>query len=156
MAGQNVGAGRYDRALKTAFAALKIIMPIAALIFVVVNVFTGAIIGIFSRDPAVLADGMLYMRYLTFDALFATILFCLAGLFNGAGRTTFTLFSSVLSSIAIRVPLAWVFSETLGMGLAGVGLASALAPLGALAVAIAYLASGRWKKSAIRDRALAG
>jgi putative MATE family efflux protein len=150
MAGQNVGAGRYDRALHTSFAALKVIMPVAVVIFAVVNLFTGGIIRIFSRDPAVIADGLVYMRYLTFDALFATALFCLAGLFNGAGRTTFTLFNSILSSIVIRVPLAWLFAETLGMGLAGVGLASAVAPLGALAAAILYLASGRWKKSAVR------
>lgn len=151
MAGQNVGAGRYDRALHTLFAALKVILPIAALILVAINLFTDGILRIFTRDPAVISAGLAYMRYLTVDALFASALFCFSGLFNGAGRTTFTLLNSILSSIVIRVPLAWIFAETLGMGLPGVGLASAIAPLGALAVAILYLASGRWKRSALRD-----
>jgi putative MATE family efflux protein len=151
MTGQNVGAGRYDRALKTLSAGLKIIMPVGIVIFIAVNLFTRGIIGIFSRDAQVIADGVVYMRYISFDALFATALFCVAGLFSGAGRTGFTLFNSILSSILIRTPLAWLFSSVLGMGLSGVGLATALSPLGALIAALIYLGSGRWKRSVIGE-----
>lgn len=149
MAGQNIGAGRYDRALKTLFAALRVILPLGAAIFAAVNVFTRQIIGLFSREPAVLEYGVLYMRYLSVDALAVTGLFCISGLLVGAGRTRFTLFSSLLSSILLRVPMAWIFASVLGMGLSGVGLAAALAPFGSLALAIGYLLSGRWKRSEI-------
>jgi putative MATE family efflux protein len=147
MTGQNVGAGRYDRALQTLFAGIKIIMPVAAVIWILVNTFVSGIIGIFSRDPEVHAYGVVYMRFLSVDAVLATGLFCLSGLLSGAGKTRFTLFSSILSSIIIRVPLAYLFSMVLGMGFPGIGLAIALAPLGSLVLASAYVASGRWKRS---------
>jgi putative MATE family efflux protein len=151
MAGQNIGAQRFDRALQTMLAGLKVILPTGLAIFAIVNIFTPAIIGVFSRDPEVVRLGVIYMRFLSVDALLATGIFCFTGLLIGAGKTNITLFNSFLSSILVRVPLAYIFARVLGMGLRGVGLAAAIAPLGALTVAVAYVASGRWKRSIISD-----
>jgi putative MATE family efflux protein len=149
MAGQNIGAGRYDRALAAMWAALKIIVPVAAVICAFLNFFTRDIIGVFSRDADVIAIGSVYLRFISGDALLASIVFCLLGLLLGAGRTNVTLLNSVISSIVLRVPLAYLLAKTFRLGIGGVGLAIILATLGSLAFLSTYVASGKWKRSVI-------
>jgi putative MATE family efflux protein len=149
MAGQNIGALRYDRALGAMGAALRIIVPVAAAICIAVNLFTRDIIGVFSRDADVIAIGSIYLRFISVDALIASVVFCLLGLLLGAGRTNVTLLNSFLSSIVLRVPLAYVLAKVLGMGIIGLGSAVILGTLGSLAFLSAYVASGKWKRSII-------
>jgi putative MATE family efflux protein len=156
MAGQNIGAQRFDRAMQTLLTGLKVILPLDLAIFIAVNIFTAGIIGAFSVDPGVIGLGVIYMRYVSVDALIVMPLFCLSGLLIGAGRTGITLFTSFFSSILLRMPLAWLFSRSLGLGFQGVGLGTALAPAGALAFSIIYLATGRWKRSAIGEPPVQG
>jgi Na+-driven multidrug efflux pump len=147
MAGQNIGAGRYDRALATEREGLKLILPVAAVIFTCVNLFTRPILSAFSSDPEVLAIGERYLRFLSVDALIVTNVFCVNGLITGAGKTFVTLINTCVSSIVLRIPLAYVLAK--GMGMKGVGIAVAASPLGSLLCGVYYVRSGRWKKVAI-------
>ncbi len=152
MAGQNIGAGRHDRALGTMFAGLRIIVPAALAVFAVVNLFPRSIIGLFSDDPEVTSIGVEYLRFLSADALIASIVFCFSGLLVGAGKTNVTFANSFVSSILLRMPLAWLFSRALGLGMRGIGLAVAVATAISLAILASYVASGRWKRPIAAER----
>lgn len=147
MAGQNIGAKLYDRALGTMLTSIKISYIISAIIFTLVQIFPGYIIAAFDRTPEVISQGVVYIRTFSFDYLLVPIVFSINGLMNGAGHTTFSLFNGMLSSILLRVPVAYFLGMTLGMGLPGIGLGAPAATFGAAVVGIIYVRTGRWKKT---------
>lgn len=149
MAGQNIGAGEFDRAKKTMLSAMGISFIINIIVFVLVELFAGQILGLFDTNPHVIAMGTPYLRFLALDYLFVPFVFCMNGLAIGAGYTNFALLNATLSSIIIRVPLAYIIVRTTDLGFNGVGLAICLATLGSLALGAVFIGSGKWKKQKI-------
>jgi Na+-driven multidrug efflux pump len=150
MAAQNLGAGLPDRAMKTLIAGIRIVLPLSALFFLVALLAPRAVLDAFQAEPDVVEKGVEYIRYLSIDYLLVPFLFCINGLLTGAGHTAFTMLNSMLSSVILRIPVALLFSTTLGMGMAGIGMAAPAASLGALLVSAIYLKTGRWRHSRIR------
>lgn len=150
MAAQNIGAGLWDRAKKTFHVGMVCAIVISYTIFVIIQLFPEQIIVLFdSSNPNMVDIGVSYVRTLSLDYLFVPMLFCLNALFVGAGHTTISLTNSILSSVAIRVPLAYVFGVTLGMGVMGIGLAAPAATLVSLAVGTVFYLSKKWMTSKI-------
>ena len=104
MSGQNLGAGQPDRAKRTMSTGIKIIMPIIAVIFVIIFTFAHSFIRIFTDEAAVIETGVTFLRICSGEYLILSVVFCQNGLLTGAGRTTLTLISSVVSSILLRIP----------------------------------------------------
>ena len=152
MCAQNIGAGKWDRAVKTCRIGTAIAFGISLLIFVVAQLFPSEILRIFNDDPEMIYYGVEYMRLFTFDYLIVPFVFCINGLFIGAGHTTFSLINNLLSAIVLRIPAATLFGLAVGMGLRGVGLGAPVASFGSLIFIIGFLISGKWKE----NKAMAG
>ena len=151
MAAQNIGAGKRDRAVSTMKTGLVIAMGISVLIFALAQIFPAAILSVFAdkNDPLsveMTAYGAEYLRVFSFDYLIAPAVFCLNGLFIGAGHTFFSLINGIISSLAVRIPACWVFGMAMNMGLRGVGLGGPVASFASLILAIWFFLSGGWKK----------
>ena len=151
MAAQNIGAGKRDRAVSTMKTGLVIAMGISVLIFALAQIFPAAILSVFAdkNDPLsveMTAYGVEYLRVFSFDYLIAPAVFCLNGLFIGAGHTFFSLINGIISSLAVRIPACWVFGMAMNMGLRGVGLGGPVASFASLILAIWFFLSGGWKK----------
>ncbi len=149
MVAQNFGAGRVDRANETLRSGIKIAFPIGLFFFLIAFFAPRAIMRVFTSDVDVIEQGAVYMRTFCFDYLIVPFAFCCNGLLTGAGHTTFTMITNIASSLAFRVPIALVFGMTLGLGMAGVGLAAPVASVGGLAITLFYLRSGSWRKGKI-------
>lgn len=149
MAAQNIGAQEQARAVKTMKIGLLIALGISLIVFALAQLFPGEILRVFNDDPLLIEHGTTYMRVFALDYLIVPILFCLNGLFIGAGHTTFSLINGSMSSILIRIPASYLLGMTLNMGLTGVGLGAPLASFFALLLAIWFYFSGRWKKMTI-------
>ncbi|MCI8553603.1 MAG: MATE family efflux transporter [Clostridiales bacterium] len=158
MVGQNIGAGKPERAKRTMLCAIGIAFAVSALLFAGVNLFPREIVGLFlgspdssALDPELfqrcIVEGAEYLQWISMDYLVASVVFCINGLAIGVGQTTFSLFNSFVSSLLLRVPLAWLLGVALNGGLPGVGVAAPLAEAGALVIGIVYLCTGRWKKN---------
>ena len=145
-AAQNIGAGLHDRARKSLTVGTIIAMTISAAVFAAVQLFPGPIIGVFNPDQELIKAGVEYMRTFSFDYLLVPIQFCLNGLVMGAGHTKFTLLSSTMSSLLLRIPVAILFGSVLGWGLTGVGLAAPAATLAGVALTAWFVFTGRWKR----------
>ena len=149
MCAQNIGAGEYGRAVKT----LKIGMVCAAVrsftIFFLIRLFPGEALALFSDDAAMIELGKSYITTMTFDYLLVPWLFCLNGLFTGAGHTTFSLINNSMSSVLVRIPVSYVLGMMMNLGLPGIGAAAPAATGIALVVAIWFYLSGRWKERVI-------
>ncbi|MGN0204614.1 MAG: MATE family efflux transporter [Coprococcus sp.] len=147
MCAQNIGAGKWDRAIKTCRIGTVIAFGISLLIFSLAQLFPAEILRIFNDDREMIDYGVQYMRTFTFDYLIVPFVFCINGLFIGAGHTAFSMVNNMLSAIILRVPAAILFGIVADMGLRGVGLGGPVASMGSLILIIAFLMSGKWKEN---------
>ena len=150
MSAQNIGAGRMDRAVKACVIGTVFSVCVTYVFFFIVQLFPEQILTLFDDDPNMIADGVTYMRSFCYDFLLIPFIFCINGLLIGGGHTMFTLITSILSSVLLRVPVCYFFGITLDWGLAGVGYGAPVASAGALLLIIGFLISGRWKHNAVK------
>lgn len=106
----------------------------------------------FDNNPEMISLGVTYIRSFSFDYLIVPIIFSINGLYTGAGHTTFSLINGVLSSIVLRVPVAFLFGSVFGMGLFGIGLGAPVASLGSLLLVIWFYFSGKWRVSRVLEQ----
>ncbi|MBQ5973688.1 MAG: MATE family efflux transporter [Oscillospiraceae bacterium] len=145
MAGQNIGAGYYDRAMKTMWIAVRISLVISVVIFTLVQLFPEAVVRIFSDTPEVVSLGKAYLRAFACDYLLVPFFFCFNGLIIASGHTTFSLINGVTCSVLLRMPVAWLLGYPLGLGMTGIGAGAPAATAGSILLCGWFLFSGRWK-----------
>lgn len=148
---QNIGAGKYDRAIKTLKTALIFTMSLGIVFLAGMQCIPEFFIGLFiDRSNAdsleVIRQGVLYARSFSFDYILVPIVFCTNGFFIGSGHTLFSMANNIASTFVLRVPVSYFFSLKAGATLFHIGLAAPMASLLSAAAAIIFLASGRWKK----------
>ena len=122
LTGQSLGAGRPDLAERTAWAAVRsaaVWMGAMALVFF----FLGdRCCGSSPTTPTVHALGVPALRIVAVASTVWAIPIVLSGALRGAGDTRFPMWVSFITGWLIRVPLAYLFGITLGLGLSGVYL----------------------------------
>jgi putative MATE family efflux protein len=150
MVAQNIGAQREDRAIKTMLTGMGLAYAISIPIFILTTIFPEEVLRMFSADAELIAVGVPYLRVFSIDYLLVPVAFCLIGFCIGTGHTTFSLFSNIMSAIAIRIPMAYLLSEAAGLGLQGVGLAVPLATATAIILGLWFFFSGRWKRRTVK------
>lgn len=120
MVGQNLGAGRPDRARRTARMAAVLAMAICSFWGVLFLVGARVILGIFSNDPAVIEPGTGFLRVIALCQPLMGIEIGLSGAFQGAGYTLLPM--AISSGVSIlRIPAAAVTTRVLGWGFLGIG-----------------------------------
>lgn len=156
MAGQNIGAGHFDRAKKTMRVGMGMAVICSLVIIALVCFFPRQIFLLFGLSETAISPGLPYLRLISLDYLFTAVLFTQNGLISGSGHTGISLFNSLLCSIALRVPLAYLFAGWgFHMGLPGVALGISLSTVIPTAIAFFYIRSGRWKRPRIQSPASA-
>ncbi|MDR0957781.1 MAG: MATE family efflux transporter [Clostridiales bacterium] len=149
MSAQNIGAGKMDRAVSACRIGTVFAVVIMYTFFFFVQMFPDEILRIFADDERMIESGVTYVRTFSFDLLFVPFIFCINGFLNGGGHTFFSLMNGMLSSLLLRVPMAYILGVKFNMGLFGVGLGAPAASSGALIIVIIYLLSGKWKVNKI-------
>ena len=146
MAAQNIGAGRRDRARKTMHKGILLALPIGLVFCFIAFIAPQSIIGIFTNNQDVIHEGVEYIRFFSLDYIIVAFLFCINGLLMGAGMTTFTMVNSILTSMVLRIPVAYLLGMVFNMGLTGIGLAAPVASIGGLIISFCFYKSGKWTK----------
>ena len=146
MCAQNFGADRQDRALKTMKVTYFLTLGINLLLFAIIELFPGTFMRAFGSDPELIEQGIIYLRWCTLDFLFVPFQSALTGYLIGAGRTTLPAVLSVLSSLALRAPLAWLIGVKLGLGIFGVAVATPCASFTVGIYCLVYMLSGRCRR----------
>ena len=154
-AGQNVGAKKYDRVKQGAKEGTLIAIGVAMLITCGILLFGRYLMEIFTQTAELVALSVYMMRILAVGYIAMAVTQCLSGVMRGAGDTMTPMWISLITTVVIRVPLAygiaWLTrSETLPNGRSECIFISLLASwvLGALITLIAYRRGG-WKKKAL-------
>ena len=142
--GQNLGAGQPARAREAGWMTARIasIAPWAfGILFLLVP---DTLVGVFTRDAAVIRDAALYLRAAGVAQLVIAYENVLEGGLTGAGYTLYTMVA-VVGISALRVPLAEVVAE--GFGLVGVWWMLALTAMARAGAMAALWQWGDWERA---------
>ncbi|HEY7895658.1 MAG TPA: MATE family efflux transporter [Gemmatimonadaceae bacterium] len=144
--GQNLGARQTERAalagwIATGFAT--IICAIGAVLeFTVAPQFTG----LFTSDPAVVAEGARYLRIVAVSTLFSGSELVLEGALGGAGETLPPMLTSSTLTV-LRLPIAaWAATR---WGTAGIWWTISITALGRGVAMMTLWRWGRWKRKSL-------
>ena len=152
---QNMGAKKTVRAVHTLKLGIAGTMAFGACAVVLLLSVPERVIGFFIEKNTVggaetIKAGALYARSFCWDYLLVPIVFCTNGFFNGCGRSFFSMLNNVLCTFAVRIPVTYYFSAVVHASLYEVGFASPAASVASNVLALAYLASGRWRRKDVK------
>ena len=149
LVGQNLGAGKPDRAEASVWRAgayNTVFLVAIGLLFIV---FARQLIGIFTDDPVVIGYGIDCLRFVSYGYGFYAWGMVLSQAFNGAGDTWTPTKINLFCYWLFQIPLAYLLATHFGMEARGAFIAIT-ASEGLLGV-VSFLAfrRGRWKKREI-------
>ncbi|GEN33889.1 putative multidrug resistance protein YpnP [Aneurinibacillus danicus] len=144
MAGQNIGAGKWERVSDIARSGMILIVSVSLAIALLVYASAPLLLGLFVDNPASIAFGTTYLATVCFFYPFLGINFVLNGIIRGAGGMMQILVLNFISFWVLRYPLTAFFSRWVGeQGIAyGMGASFIISAL----FAGAYYRFGRWRE----------
>ncbi|MGN1343004.1 MAG: MATE family efflux transporter, partial [Traorella sp.] len=156
-AGQNVGAKRYDRVHQGCKQGTIIAVSVSTIITAIILLFGNILMFAFTDTVELIELSMHMMRILAIGYIAVAVTQSLSGVMRGAGDTMTPMWISLVTTILIRVPLAYILvyftkSEALPNGAPESMFISLLISwlLGALFTFIAYK-KGKWQSKAIES-----
>ena len=155
-AGQNVGAGLYDRVVKGAKQGTLLATACSTAITIVILIFGKFLMGIFTETKELVDTSYYLMKILAAGYIAVAVTQSLSGVMRGAGDTVTPMWISLLTTVLARVPIAYGISyltrtPELPFGRSECIQISLLISwvLGAVLTVIFYRV-GKWKNKAIK------
>lgn len=154
MTGQNLGAGNYDRAGKTALTGAKYSFLILTALGVIAFTFAESISSIFTPDAEIAGVGAEFIRYVAFSFGFIGVLRSYNGSFRGAGKTLTAAAISITTLGVIRLPIAYF--GALNIGTRGVWIAFFISNTLGAVIAYLWYQKGTWRQTITEDQKAKG
>ncbi len=155
-AGQNVGANEYERVKQGAKQGTLMAVIFSAVITLTILIFGKYLMAMFTSTASLVDMSNKLMRILAVGYIAMAVTQGLSGIMRGAGDTTTPMWISLITSVAVRVPLAYGISwltrsEALPNGIKECIQISLVTTwiIGSVLTAVAYR-MGRWKTKAIK------
>jgi len=145
MVGQNLGAGRPDRAERAVWTAARYNMFFLGAVGVLFLIAAPAITRIFTADPAVHPMATACLRIVSLGFVFYAYGMVLTQSFNGAGDTWTPTVLNLFIFWLWEIPLAWWLSTKGGFGAHGVFIALTVAYSTLAVVSAILFRRGTWK-----------
>lgn len=149
MVGQNIGAKQPQRAKSVVHWCVLMSFLCEIIIFILVQVFAAQIVSLFNGEPEVISVGVQYIRVMAWGYLAHCLLDGYQSMANGVGFSMLSFICCTIDGLVVRVPLAILFGNVLGMGLKGVFLGCMLAPWSAGLISAGYFYSGKWRNQSL-------
>ena len=109
--GQNVGAGKFDRVTKGVKQGGLIAAAFSTCITVILLFFGHVLFDMFTDTPALIDLAVSMMRIMAVGYICVSVTQVLGGVMRGAGDTVSPMWISIISTILIRVPLAYLLAN---------------------------------------------
>ncbi|WP_085537650.1 MATE family efflux transporter [Massilibacteroides vaginae] len=149
-AGQNIGAGKFNRVRRGLRFSLYINVCFSLVMFTVLWFWGDVIMQAFTNDRQVIQIGREFLVITAGFLVFHGALNIYNGALRGAGDTFFTMMVSLFSLWLIRIPLAYYLGETFGR--IGIWWAIGLSIVIAFTITFIYYKTGYWKKRCVVKR----
>jgi Na+-driven multidrug efflux pump len=113
IAGQNLGAGKPDRAAAAVHVAARIGLSSAAVIGALFLLIPRQLLAIFGmHDPVVVGIGVQLLHVLSLSGLFIAVALTYSGGLQGTGDTKSPLYISIVSQVALPLGICYVIQQT--------------------------------------------
>ncbi|MGL4738512.1 MAG: MATE family efflux transporter [Cellulosilyticaceae bacterium] len=109
-AGQNVGAKKYDRVKKGAKEGTFFALAMSIIITILILLFGRNLMSIFTDTPELVDLSMRMMTILAVGYVAMAVTQCLSGIMRGAGDTMTPMWISLITTVIIRVPVAYTLA----------------------------------------------
>ena len=149
--GQNLGARTPDRAAEVTWkgtgATMAVLFAVGGLLFA----FPAEAMGIFIDDPAVVAEGVTFLRVIAPFLAFLGGLMVVQGGFRGAGDTRVAFVLSLLSRWVFRIPVAFLLAYTLAWEAYGLWWSLSLSGILSFFVGVVWFLLGNWEDNVVNE-----
>ena len=146
LVGQNLGAGKPDRAELSVWRTARIDMFFMLGVSILYFIFARPIVGLFDPNPVVIESAVLALRIFSVGYVFFAYGMVISSAFNGAGDTLTPTLVNFVCFWLLEIPLGWAMALHFGWGLAGVCWAVFIAESIMAVILIALFKKGKWKK----------
>jgi putative MATE family efflux protein len=147
--GQNLGAGKPQRAKQTILWAIGFVMSIKSVLGIVLFFFPEVFLSLFTRDQELLELTAMWVRIQVIGHIAMGSGNVFMQSFMTAGATVYPMLVTLFALWVIELPLAYILSEPLGMGQAGIAWAITIASLSRPFFHVPYFLSGRWMRARV-------
>ncbi|NIG56243.1 MATE family efflux transporter [Chitinophaga sp. Cy-1792] len=145
LTGQNLGAGKPERAEQSVWKTGLFNMYFLGIIACLLLLFTGPIVGIFTSDPGVKINAMLYLQCMAVAFFFFGYTMVISRSLNAAGYMSVVTWMYILMFYIIQLPLAYGLGIGLKMGSKGIFGAILLSEIVLATGCIIIFRKGKWK-----------
>src|SRR5437016_5441546 len=144
--GQNLGAGRPERAVHGVHVAAGLGLGLAAAIGVLFLTIPRSLLGLFGMtDPVVVGLGVQLLRFLSVSGLFVTVALTYTGGLQGTGDTRSPLYISIVSQIVVPLGLCALLQATKGLRPADIWTAILFGHVTRCGLSVLRFRQGKWR-----------
>jgi len=149
LAGQNLGAGKPERAVKTGWLAAGLVTGAMVISSLVVWFWAEGIVGIFNTESELVVIASNFLRIEIVSYMVFGVVVVLMQCLNGVGDTWIPMITTLATMWLVQVPLAYFLPKHTSLGVYGVrwGIVSAIAMRAVIYAT--YFKSGRWKRKKV-------
>jgi putative MATE family efflux protein len=146
VAGQNLGAGKPDRANAAVHVAAQFGLASAVLIGILFLFLPRQLLAIFGmHEPAVVEIGVQLLRVLSVSGLFIAVALTYTGGLQGTGDTRSPLYISIISQIIVPLGICFVIKQTSKLDPIDIWLAILAGHVTRCALSVIRFRQGKWK-----------
>jgi len=146
IAGQNLGAGHPDRAMRAVSIASRIGLVVAGCVSAMFLLIPEQLLWIFGlKDPIVVNIGKELLRYLSISGFFITVALTYTGGLQGTGDTRSPLYITLVSQIVVPIGLCATLQATGQLSTSGVWTAILLGHLTRCVLTVARFKQAKWR-----------
>lgn len=145
LVGQNLGAGKPERAEASVWRVALYNMIFLLLVGIIFSIFAKEFISIFNDNPKVIDIGVVCLQIICLGYIFFGYGMVIGQSLNGAGDTRTPTIMNLICFWAIEIPLAYIFAKVLNWGPSGVFWSIAISESILAVIGIFVFRMGRWK-----------
>lgn len=150
LVGQSLGRNEPEEADNLAKEARRMGTVSATILGAIFFLFGMQIAGLYSTNAAVIVNAAMVLRIIGLVQPFQASQLIMSGGMRGAGDTVFTMITTLIGILIVRVSLANLFVRVMGMGLEGAWYATFMDQFVRWALVSWRFRSGKWKAIKLR------
>ena len=146
IAGQNLGAGKPERAIAGVKVAAGIGLTSAAILGTIFLLFPRQLLAIFGMHDGLVVDlGVQLLRVLAFSGLFVTVALTYTGGLQGTGDTKSPLYISIISQVIVPLGICFIIQRTTTLDPIDIWIAILAGHATRCALSVLRFRQGRWR-----------
>ncbi|GGX27694.1 MATE family efflux transporter [Aquimarina muelleri] len=145
LTGQNLGANQHERAEKSVWKAGFLNMCFLCLVALFWKFTAEPVVLLFTNDPEVLKNGVLYLHYITIAYVLLGYTMVISRALNAAGDVKVVTLLYILMFYITQIPLSYLFGVRLDWGPKGIFVAILISELVLAIACIIVFKKGKWK-----------